>query len=323
MAGAPRVPATHFALAHRTTYRFDRAVGLAPHEIRLRPAPHAQLRIAAYALDVEPASRTLHWQQDPFANWVARLTFPERASRLELRVELSGELVDVNPFNFFVDPGAAGFPFAYAPMVRHALGPYLDDGRSRDGDQGHPRERDGRRSRENGSPASSAGPEDGLLSKWVDAFRVTITPGEETVGLLVRLNRQLRGDVDYVVREAQGVQGAEQTLALRSGSCRDSAWLLILILRRLGIAARFVSGYLLEFGADPAERDVGSLHAWAEAFVPGAGWIGLDPTSGLLAASGHIPLACAADPDMAATVSGTTDVCNVTFDTAIDVRRIA
>ncbi len=295
MAGVLLVPATRFALAHRTTYRFDRAVGLAPHEIRLRPAPHAQLRIAAYALDVEPASRTLHWQQDPFANWVARLTFPERASLLELRVELSGELVDVNPFNFFVDPDAAGFPFAYGQMVRHALAPYLD--RSPDG-------------------------KDDLLADWVDAFRAAITPGEETIGLLVRLNRQLRGDVDYVVREAQGVQGAAQTLALRSGSCRDSAWLLILILRRLGIAARFVSGYLLEIAADAAARDVGSLHAWAEAFIPGAGWIGLDPTSGLLAASGHIPLACAADPDMAATVSGTTDVCDVTFDTAIGVRRI-
>jgi transglutaminase-like putative cysteine protease len=298
MAGATGVPGMRFALAHRTTYRFDRAVGLAPHEIRLRPAPHAQLRIAAYALDVEPASRTLHWQQDPFANWVARLTFPERASLLEL--------VDVNPFNFFVDPGAAGFPFVYAPMVRRALAPYLDE----------------RHSRERGNPASLPGENDGPLGTWVDTFRATITPGEETIGLLVRLNRQLRGDVDYVVREAQGVQGAAETLALRSGSCRDSAWLLILILRRLGIAARFVSGYLLEFAADAAARDVGSLHAWAEAFIPGAGWIGLDPTSGLLAASGHIPLACAADPDMAATVSGTTDVCNVTFDTVIDVRRI-
>jgi transglutaminase-like putative cysteine protease len=301
MQGAAAASAMRFALVHRTSYRFDRAVGLAPHEIRLRPAPHAQLRIDAYALDVEPASRTLHWQQDPFANWVARLTFPDRASLLELRVELSGELVDVNPFNFFVDPAAAGFPFAYAPMVRHALAPYLD-----------------------GSLAcnETADRRDDLLAGWVDAFRATITPGEETIGLLVRLNRQLRGDVDYVVREAQGVQGAAQTLALRSGSCRDSAWLLILILRRLGIAARFVSGYLLEFAADGDERDVGSLHAWAEAFVPGAGWIGLDPTSGLLAAGGHIPLACAADPDMAATVTGTTDVCTVTFDTAIDVRRI-
>jgi transglutaminase-like putative cysteine protease len=156
----------------------------------------------------------------------------------------------------------------------------------------------------------------------VDAFRATIAPGEPTVSLLVRVNRHLRDDVNYRIRDEPGVQSADATLAAGSGSCRDSAWLLVQVLRHLGVAARFVSGYLVELASDAGTRDSGSLHAWTEAFVPGAGWIGLDPTSGLLAASGHIPLACAADPDMATPVSGTTDVCDVAFDASIDVRSV-
>jgi transglutaminase-like putative cysteine protease len=305
---------TRFALTHRTSYAFDRPVALAPHEIRLRPAPHAHARIASYSLTVEPAAHTLHWQQDAYANWVARLTFPQRASRLALRVDLAGELVEVNPFDFFVDPEAAVFPFAYAPVLRRALVPCL----------------------------APAGADSLRVASWVDAFRTTIAPGEQTIGLLVRLNRHLRRDVDYRIRDEPGVQSADATLAARSGSCRDSAWLLIEILRTLGIAARFVSGYLIELAAGystedstegstanatedaPADatKDTASLHAWTEAFIPGAGWIGLDPTSGLLAAGGHQPLACAADPQLASPVSGTTDVCNVSFEASIDVTRI-
>jgi len=301
---------TRFVLTHRTSYAFDRPVALAPHEIRLRPAPHAHARIASYSLTVEPAAHTLHWQQDAYANWVARLTFPERASRLALRVELAGELVDVNPFDFFVDPEAAVFPFAYALAVRRALAPCL----------------------------APAGADSLRVARWVDDFRTTIAPGEQTTGLLVRLNRHLRRDIDYRIRDEPGVQSADATLAARSGSCRDSAWLLIEILRTLGIAARFVSGYLIELAAGDsvlgttanatghapadASRDTASLHAWAEAFIPGAGWIGLDPTSGLLAAGGHLPLACAADPQLASPVSGTTEVCNVVFDASIDVTRV-
>jgi transglutaminase-like putative cysteine protease len=287
--------AARFALTHRTSYAFDRAVGLAPHEIRLRPAPHARAIVSAYSLAVLPEAHTLHWQQDAYANWVARLTFPAHARELALRVELAGALVDVNPFDFFVEPDAARFPFTYAPAVQRALGPYLARP-----DAGGPR-----------------------LGDWVRAFGGTVADDEPTVSMLVRVNRLLREDIDYRVREEAGVQSAESTLAQRIGSCRDSAWLLIQVLRALGIAARFVSGYLVELASGPGTRDAGSLHAWAEAFVPGAGWIGLDPTSGLLASSGHVPLACAADPEMAAPVTGTTDVCNVTFHASIDVRSVA
>lgn len=282
-----------FALVHLTTYGFDQPVRLAPHEIRLRPAPHAHARIASYALAVEPHAHTLHWQQDACANWVARVTFPQASDRLVLRVEMSGEMVQVNPFDFFVDPDAARFPFGYAQSVRHALGPYLT--RPQSGGQ--------------------------RFADWVEHFGATVVQDEGTIDLLVRLNQLVRRDIDYQVRDEAGIQDAETTLDLSCGSCRDSAWLLIQVLRHFGIAARFVSGYLIELANDATSRDSGGLHAWAEAFVPGAGWIGLDPSSGLLAGSGHVPLACAADPQMAAAVSGTTEVSGVNFAATIEVHR--
>ncbi|HEY7902405.1 MAG TPA: transglutaminase family protein [Casimicrobiaceae bacterium] len=296
--GFPAVAGHRFVLRHRTTYDFDRPVALSPHEVRLRPAPHARVPVAAYAFAAGPAPHTLHWQQDPYANWVARLTFPERARRLAIDVELTATYVDVNPFDFFVDPSAFTWPFAYVPDVARALAPYralpADDGRR--------------------------------LAAWVAAFRASVGRDEETIAMLVRLNRALRADVDYRVRDEPGVQGAETTLAVGHGSCRDSAWLLLTILRHLGFGARYVSGYLVELahgdeGIDGA-RDRGSLHAWVEAFVPGAGWVGLDPTSGLFAAGGHVPLACAAEPGMAAPVSGTTDVCETAFAATIELARI-
>jgi transglutaminase-like putative cysteine protease len=285
--------ATRFTLRHRTRYAFDRAVYLSPHEVRLRPAPHTRAPISRYAFSVDAPAHTLHWQQDPFNNWVARVTFAERVRELALDVEVAATFVDVNPFDFFVEPAAASWPFAYAPPIARALAPCL----------AHP---------------DAEGPR---FDRWVEAFRATIAPDEGTIAMLVRLNRRLRGDVDYRVREEEGVQSAEATLAAGSGSCRDSAWLLGAIVRRLGIAARFVSGYLVELAAGPDMRDAGSLHAWVEAFVPGAGWVGLDPTSGLLAAGGHIPLACAVEPVMAATVSGSSERATVHFDAAITLER--
>jgi transglutaminase-like putative cysteine protease len=279
---------TRFRLEHRTRYAFDRAVLLAPHEVRLKPAPHARLAVAHYALRVEEPAHTLHWQQDPHNNWVARLTFPERSAGLVIVVELEGTLADVDPFDFFVDPSASTWPFAYAPGIAVALGPYL--------------------------ASSDGGPR---FAAWCAAFRASIAADEPTIALLVRLNRRLREDVDYRVRDEAGVQSSEATLVTRSGSCRDSAWLLAAILRDLGFAARFVSGYLAEIATGSGTRDRASLHAWVEAYVPGAGWIGLDPTSGLLATAGHIPLAAAVDPAMAAPVSGTTEPCRTTLDVAM------
>ena len=293
--------AIRVALSHRTTYKFDRVVNLGPHEIRLRPAPHCRTPILGYSLSVRPDKYFLNWQQDPYGNWVARLVFTHPEDKLEIEVDLVADLTVINPFDFFVEEYAEHFPFTYAPALAKELIPFLE--------------------------TAPLGPR---LAAWLDDFRTTIQPGENTVLLLVRLNQLLQHQVKYLVRMEPGVQTPEQTLANCSGSCRDSGWLLVQILRHLGVAARFASGYLIQLVADvksldgPSgpDRDFTDLHAWAEAFIPGAGWIGLDPTSGLLAGEGHIPLACTADPGNAAPVIGYTDVCQVEFGFAMSVTRV-
>ncbi|TMH98358.1 MAG: transglutaminase family protein, partial [Betaproteobacteria bacterium] len=293
--------AIRVALQHRTTYRFDRLVNLGPHEIRLRPAPQCRTPILGYSFSVEPPGHFLNWQQDPYGNWVARLVFTERADKLDVLVGLTADMTVINPFDFFVEPYAETFPFAYAPTLAKELIPFLE--------------------------TASVGPR---LTAWLAAFRATIKEGDNTVTMLVRLNHQLQNEIRYLVRMEPGVQEPDQTLMQACGSCRDSGWLLVQILRNLGLAARFASGYLIQLAADqkplegPAgpERDFTDLHAWAEVYLPGAGWIGLDPTSGLLAGEGHIPLACTADPGNAAPVIGYTDVCNVEFDFSMQVTRV-
>jgi uncharacterized protein (DUF2126 family)/transglutaminase-like putative cysteine protease len=289
------------ALAHRTTYRYDRPVSLSPHEIRLRPAPHCRTPILGYSLTVEPAEHFVNWQQDPYGNWIARVVFPERTERLQVTIDLTADLTIINPFDFFVESYAETFPFAYPDALAKELAPFLE-----------------------AQPAGT------LLDAWIERFRKEVAPGLSTVNLLVALNGRLKGDVAYLVRMEPGVQTPDETLANASGSCRDSGWLLVQILRRLGIAARFASGYLIQLAADvkpldgPAgvDRDFTDLHAWAEAYVPGAGWIGFDPTSGLLAGEGHIPLACTAIPGSAAPITGLADVANVQFEFAMNVTRI-
>ena len=293
--------AIRVALSHRTAYRFDREVGLAPHEIRLRPAPHCRTPVLGYSLTIDPAKHFINWQQDPYGNWIARVVFPERAEKLEITVDLTADLTVVNPFDFFVEPYAETYPFTYSPALAKELLPFLE--------------------------VQPAGPR---LTAWLERFRASVQPGEGIVNLLVRANQQLQHDIRYLVRMEPGVQTPDRTLELAIGSCRDSAWLLVQVLRRLGIAARFASGYLIQLAPDvkplegPAgvERDFTDLHAWAEAYVPGAGWIGLDPTSGLLAGEGHIPLACSASPGSAAPISGATDVAGVAFDFAMHVARL-
>ncbi len=293
--------AIRVALQHRTTYQFDRLVNVGPHEIRLRPAPHCRTPIVGYSLNVEPAGHFLNWQQDPYGNWVARLVFPERTDKLEVLVDLVADMTVINPFDFFVEPSAESYPFRYASTLAKELIPFLE--------------------------TEPAGPR---LAAWLAAFRATIKEGENTTIMLVRANQQLQKEIRYLVRMQPGVQSPDETLAQACGSCRDSGWLLVQILRHLGIAARFASGYLIQLAADqkpiegPAgpEKDFTDLHAWAEAYLPGAGWIGFDPTSGLLAGEGHIPLACTADPGNAAPVIGFTDVCEVDFRVAMHLSRV-
>ena len=290
------------ALHHKTRYAFDRLVGLSPHEVRLRPAAHCRTPIDSYSLNVRPAKHFLNWQQDPYGNWVARLVFPEKTRELEITVDLVADMTVINPFDFFVDPSAETFPFTYSDDNFRELAPYLEQV-----------------------------PETALLMAWVRKARTRFLGTRiSTIDLLIAVNRMVREDVNYLVRMEQGIQSPEDTLAFAQGSCRDSAWLMVQILRYLGIAARFASGYLIQLAADQKSLDGPSgptadftdLHAWAEAYVPGAGWIGLDPTSGLLAGEGHIPLASAALPVSAAPVTGMTDVCKSTLEFTMTVTRI-
>jgi uncharacterized protein (DUF2126 family) len=290
--------AIRVALSHVTRYAYDRPVALSPQTIRLRPAPHTRTPILAYGLRIVPEDHFLNWQQDPFGNFLARAVFPERTTSLEVRVDLRAELRVQNPFDFFVEPDAEDWPFRYEPALARDLAPYRETG--------------------------AAGPRlNEFLSPLVGARA-------RSIDFLVDLNQRVQKSVEYVIRLEPGVQDPETTLALAKGSCRDSAWLLVQALRHLGFAARFASGYLIQLVADekpldgPAgtARDFTDLHAWAEVFVPGAGWIGLDATSGLLAGEGHIPLACTPDPTGAAPITGAVDECEVEFGHAMAVERI-
>ncbi len=290
---------TRVAIEHRTVYRYDRPVQLGPQTIRLRPAPHSRTPILAYSLVVTPQEHFVNWQQDPAANYVARFSFPEPTTELSVHVDLVAEMTAINPFDFFVDAYAVHFPFKYPKALAHDLKPYLD------------------------KPAGSP-----LLDKWMTG--VQRRAKQPIVDFLVELNQRVAGDVAYSVRMEEGVQLPEQTLARGIGSCRDSGWLLVAILRRLGIAARFASGYLVQLAQDTPdgpEVDSTDLHAWAEAYIPGAGWIGFDPTSGLVAGEGHIPLACTSTPAAAAPIEGTFGVIGAgevqtTFEHVNAVRRI-
>ncbi|MBV4547924.1 DUF2126 domain-containing protein [Pseudomonas triticicola] len=288
----------HVALHHVTHYRYDRAVELGPQIVRLRPAPHSRTRILSYALKVSPEQHFINWQQDPQGNYLARLVFPEKTAELRIEVDLVAEMAVFNPFDFFLEPYAERIPFSYAADERKELAPYLET-----------------------LPLTPT------FKAYLDSIDRTPLPA---VDFLVALNQRLSEDIGYLIRMEPGVQTPEHTLQHASGSCRDSAWLLVQLLRNLGLAARFVSGYLIQLTADlksldgpsGTEVDFTDLHAWCEVYLPGAGWIGLDATSGLFAGEGHIPLACSPDPSSAAPISGLVEPCETQFSHEMSVERI-
>ena len=288
----------HVALHHVTHYRYDRAVNLGPQVVRLRPAPHSRTRILSYALKVEPGEHFINWQQDPQGNYLARLVFPEKTREFKVEVDLVAEMAVFNPFDFFLEPYAERIPFAYTEGEQRELAPYLIK-----------------------LPATP------LFAKYLANISREPVP---SIDFLVELNQRLSTDIRYLIRMEPGVQTPEQSLELASGSCRDSAWLLVQLLRHLGLAARFVSGYLIQLTADVksldgpsgTEQDFTDLHAWCEVYLPGAGWIGLDPTSGLFAGEGHIPLACSPEPSSAAPITGGLDECEVEFEHLMSVERV-
>jgi len=285
-------------LHHRTAYRYERDVALGPQVIQLRPAPHCKTPVRDYALTLTPAEHILHWQFDPLGNHLARVVFPGKTSELIVDVALVADMTPINPFDFFLDPGFEMFPFQYPEELAQNLEPY----------------------------------------RWVEpvgprlrAFLDEISgAAQNTVAFVGDATARVRDRVAYIARLEHGVQTCEETLGEGSGCCRDSAWLLVQVFRSFGLAARFVSGYLIQLGSDESggeevvgpKVDSADLHAWAEVFLPGAGWIGVDPTSGLFTGEGHIPLVCTPSPSQAAPIWGTVEPANVEFRFSLSVERV-
>lgn len=286
------------AIKHKTKYKYDRSINLSPHIFRLRPAPHSRTPIESYSIKIKPENHFFNWQQDPFGNYLARIVFPDKTTELSVDVEIIADLKTINPFDFFVEEAVEEFPFTYSEELKKELLPYLEKVES--------------------------GP---LLKDWLG--KIDMTP-KRSIDFLIGLNSDLYNHLNYTLRMDPGVQTCEETLSSKLGSCRDYAWLLVQTLRHLGLAARFVSGYLVQLKSDEKsldgpsgpEEDFTDLHAWAEVYLPGAGWIGLDATSGLLAGEGHIPLACTPSYESAAPVSGFSDFAETTFEFENSVTRI-
>lgn len=282
-------------LEHETRYEYERSVYLTPHLFRLKPAAHSRTPIENFSLCIQPENHFIHWQQDPFGNFLARVDFKETVRELVLNVKILANIIPVNPFDFFIDESAQYFPLEYEPSLKKDISLYLE--------------------------IVDTGAEILQWLKNIDRSK------KEIVEFLIMVNQKIYEEISYNVRMEPGVQTSEISLSTGTGSCRDSAWLLVQVLRHLGLAARFVSGYLIQL--DPHTKqsndtcdDTIALHAWAEVYIPGAGWIGLDATSGLFAGEGHIPLACTPNPESAAPITGTSEMCKTTFTYHSSITRL-
>ena len=294
--------AIHASIYHLTHYKYDRPVTLSPQIIRLRPAPHSRTRVISHSLKVSPGGHFVNHQQDPYGNWMARFVFPEPVREFKIEVDLVADMTVYNPFDFFVDESAETWPFDYPAELTEDLSIY--------------------RKPDHVTPA-------------LQAFLDTIDRDEaRTVDFLVELNRRVSQAVEYTIRMEPGVYSPEETLTIGSGSCRDSSWLLVQVLRNLGFAARFVSGYLIQLkpdldsldGPSGTDHDFTDLHAWCEVYLPGAGWIGFDPTSGLMTGESHIPLAATPHYQNAAPIAGgfsSAGAPEVDFNFDMQIKRVA
>ena len=287
------------SITHVTHYKYDRLVTLGPQVIRLRPAPHSRTRVISHSLKVAPDTHFVNHQQDPYGNWLARFVFPEPVREFKIAVDLVADMSVYNPFDFFVEESATSYPFAYDADIAPDLSIYLQ--------------------------SEPVGP---LLSRFLASVPRSRAP---IIDFLVSLNSRLSQEITYEIRMEPGVQTPEVTLGRAAGSCRDSSWLLVQVLRNLGLAARFVSGYLIQLkpdlkaldGPQGTDVDFTDLHAWAEVYLPGAGWVGLDPTSGLLTGESHIPLAATPHYRHAAPIAGLASAADVDFSFDMQVRRTA
>jgi uncharacterized protein (DUF2126 family) len=289
--------AIRVSLHHRTVYEYDRMVKLSTQTIRLRPAPHCQTQIEAYSLKIQPESHFINWQQDLYSNYLANVVIPERTQVFAIDVDCIVRFNELNPLNFFLDEAVRYYPFNYPDSIQQELIAYTQT-------LNHP-----------------------LLTAWIYPYHAQ---KQLTIDLLAEINQRLHQEIGYVIRLEPGVQSVEETLTKKLGSCRDMAWLAVNLLRELGLAARFVSGYSIQLKPDEiplnavkvVDKDVTDLHAWAEVYLPGAGWVGLDPTSGLFTSNGYIPVCASPNPENAAPVTGLVEPCESRLFFEMSLQRL-
>lgn len=286
------------ALNHQLKYSYDRPIILGPHKLGLKPSPHSKSDIFNYSLNIAPKYHNIYWYQDIYGNFIGKLNMFEKTDYLSLEINFLAEIKSINPFNFLVDSHIEKYPFYYTKQEKKELSSFLEIDESSN-----------------------------LLINWVNK---NVYNNIYITDFLVSLNQQLASEIKYITRLEEGIQTCEETLRTKKGSCRDTTVLLIQILRHYGLAARFVSGYLIQFKTDDQSDDNSSiikednaeLHAWCEVYLPGAGWIGLDPTSGFLVAEDHIPLISNPNAMEANPVRGTKEFCKSKLDFSINISRL-